>query len=85
MYQLKNAVLAYLLTASALVAGCGGTYYDYLQAAIDSKRHTCAIAELAIVERQGSTEAEDDRDMAKVRGACDLALRALDALTKGSD
>lgn len=76
---MKQIALVWVL----LLAGCGGTAADYLQAAIDSTRASCTAMEWQIVAREGSTKEQDEAALAEIRDYCNRAYRALDELTKG--
>lgn len=68
-----------------LTTNCGGTFQDYLQAAITSNRAACTAAEWEIVNRAGTTKADDAAELAKVRDGCNRVYKALHELAKGSE
>ncbi len=66
----------------ALLTGCGGTYQDYLRSAIVGTKTACELGEQLIVDREGTTLAQDERDLSRIRAGCNVAYTALDELTR---
>ena len=64
-----------LATWAAVAAGCGAS--AEVRASYATTVAECIAHERAIVDRQGTTEEQDEADLAAERARCDAALTAL--------
>jgi hypothetical protein len=81
-YWVEAAILAFVLAAVAwLASGCGAS--AQVRAAYAVEQAQCVANERAIVDRPGTTEAEDRADLAAERARCDETLRSIEG--GGSD
>ena len=69
-----------LILGLSLVAGCASSWQDR---ATTATAEACDLAEGYIVHRESASEAEDRRDIARVRLGCDFLYEALGL--EGSD
>lgn len=71
-------VLALLMALGSASIGCGPSVTPETRTLYAIEQARCVENEEAIVARQGTTEAQDQADLAAERARCDAALRAVE-------
>lgn len=89
---MKTCLVALLFVASA----CGGSQQQNVQTALDASAVAvnsantvmiafCDVKAQAIIDRQGTTKEQDEKDYAELKGACNEFFEATETIRSAHD